>query len=547
MSLGQASDAQRKPLAVQMFLDDNQKSVIMGMPSGAAPKIVNPFYEATELDRKGDKAKAKEIYLQLLDANFGNCVLCATLGMLYCTLARSGLAFNLLTTALRGIDEGRLIPDFKALGVTPKAPDDAALAEFTIGKRAEILNALGTCYKHENRVTEARQHFEEAQALVPPNADILNNLGTLYINEGHPERALPYLEDAIRIDAGHAQAHWNRSLAWLEIGDYARGFPEYDFGFGAKVRVERNYGKEPLPMWDGTPGKRLVVHGEQGIGDEIMFMSMIPDLLRDCPDIVIECHRNLHSLFAASFPGIDIYPTREDQMITWPLKPDGSKRYEFDAKISVGSLGQFYRRGIEDFPGMPYLRPTPERERLYAERLNALGPKPKVGISWLGGHKRTRIEVRSLELERMLPILKAAADKVDFISLQYTPAEVEIEQLAAKHGITIHHWPECVYNQDYDHTAGLVANLDLVISVCTSVIHLAGALGVPCWVMTPSRPAWRYRLDLDSMPWYQSNVLFRQAPDTTDWTPVVEEVAENLTMMLEAMTCTAPTSTSPSS
>lgn len=532
--LGQAGDAARKPLAIQMFLDDNNKSVVLGAPTDT-PKVNNPFYEATELDRKGDKAKAKEIYLQLLDANFGNSVLCAALGMLYCTMGRSGIAHNLLMQALARLDAGHMIEDFKVLGITPKAADDGALAEFLIGKRSEILNALGTTFKHENRVPEARSLFEEAQSLIKPNADIQNNLGTLFINEGHPERALPFLETAVRIDPQHAQAHWNRSLAWLEMGDYEHGFPEYDYGFKAGVRIERNYGKEKLPNWDGTPGKRLVVYGEQGIGDEIMFMSMLPDLLRDCPDTVLECHRNLHEIFAASFPNIDIYPTREDQMLTWPLKPDGSKRYEFDAKISIGSLGQFYRRDIEAFPGTPYLRPPVDKEQQWAERLHALGNKPKIGLSWIGGHKRTRVEVRSLELERMLPILEAGRDKVDFISLQYTPAEHEIEQFTAKHGIPIHHWPEAVYNQNYGHTAGLVSNLDLVISVCTSVIHLAGAIGVPCWILTPSRPAWRYGLTLSHLPWYgHTCTLFRQKTDTTDWDPVVTELTESLKGMLNA-------------
>ena len=141
------------------------------------------------------------------------------------------------------------------------------------------------------------------------------------------------------------------------------------------------------------------------------------------------------------------------------------------------------------------------------------------------------MEVRSLELEMMLPILKQDAV---FISLQYTPQEDEITAFEEKHGIKIHQFPEAVYSSLYDDTAGLVANLDLVITVCTSAVHLAGALGVPTWVMTPSRPAWRYRLDLDTMPWYANTILFRQAVNSQDWEPVISEVAANLEVLLSS-------------
>lgn len=533
--LGQAGDAQLQPINIEMFLEDPQKSVVFAPPE-AAVKLNNPFYEATQLEQDGKRDQAKAIYLELLNANFDNAVLCAALGMSYATTMRSGLAKLLLETALRGLDAGRLIDDFKALGIVPKCQHPNDIDKFLSGKRAEILNALGTCYKHENLVPQARDLFEQAQSIVPPNADIQNNLGTLYINEGCPEQALATLTKAIEIQPNHAQAHWNRSLAWLEMGDYVQGWPEYDFGFAAHVRNERSHTKTPVPNWDGTPGKRLVVYGEQGIGDEILFASMLPDLLRDCPNTIFECHRKLHTLFAASFPNIDIYPTREDPMITWPLKPDGTPRYDFEAKVALGSLGRYYRNHLEDFPGTPFLQPTAAAEKTWGERLHALGDKPKIGISWIGGHKRTRMEVRSIELARLRPLLELGRDKVDWISLQYTPAEDELAAFEKETGIHIHHWPENVYNANYDETAGLVAGLDLVISVATSVIHLCGALGVPCWVMTASRAAWREYYGGDHMTWYgNNNTMFRQAPGSTDWEPVIAEVTAALADMLGAI------------
>jgi tetratricopeptide (TPR) repeat protein len=514
---------------VEMFLDDKEKNVILGLPTAPQTrKIINPFYEATELEKEGKRKEAERVYLELLNNDFNNCVIQAALGMNYAVAEKNGLAHLLLQSSLSNI--GNIIEDFKRVGITPKSDKKDSIKEFVKIKRSELLNAIGTCYKHENRTEEARRYFNDAQSGIPLNSDIQNNLATLYINEGKPEEAHKHLNAALSIDPNHSQAHWNRSLAFLECGDYEHGWPEYDWGIRAKVRVERNYTKAPLPYWDGTKGKRIVVYGEQGIGDEILFASCLPDLIRDSELVVFECHKKLHKLFANSFPDIDIYPTREDEVITWPMKPDGSSRYAFDAKIAIGSLPKFYRPNLEAFPGTPFLKPTAAAELHYNEILANLPAGPKIGISWIGGHKKTRVEVRSIELEKLLPILSQQG--AHFISLQYTPQEDEIAEFEKKHDIHIHQFPEAVYSAMYDDKAGLVANLDLVITVCTSLVHLAGSMGVPVWVMVPSRPAWRYRLDLDYLPWYNSTVLFRQNSNSTDWPTVINEVAANLANLL---------------
>lgn len=502
----------------------------LGIPN-ATKKVTNPFFDATELEKVGRGRDAERIYLELLNTDFTNPVLMAALGMNYAVAEKNGLAHLLLNTALQNLDH--IVEGFKRLGITPKADVPNAMETFVNIKRSEIQNAIGTCYKHENNVPEARMWFELAQEGIPLNPDIQNNLGTLYINEGEPADAIRHLDSAIAIDPNHAQAHWNRSLALLEVGNYSEGWLEYDWGVTAHVRVERNYtapGQIAIPMWDGTPGQTLIVYGEQGIGDEILFASMLPDLLRDCKFVVFECHKKLHKLFANTFPNLDIYPTREDEIITWPSLPNGQPRYNFDAKIAIGSLGRYYRNSLADFDGQPFISPTNASELKWAEQLSKLPPGPKIGISWIGGHKRTRVEVRSIELEKLLPILSQPG--AVFISLQYTDQADEIAAFEAKHGIKIHQFPEAVTSSIYDDKAGLVANLDLVVTVCTSVVHLAGSMGVPTWVLVPSRPAWRYRLDLDVMPWYNSVVLFRQERASVDWEPVIAEVAANLTLLL---------------
>lgn len=519
---------------VQMHLSPDQ-NIALGLPN-KTPKVHNPFYDAVELERNGDRKGAERIYLELLNNDFENAVLLAALGMNFAMAEKNGIAHVLLTASYARIDD--LLPAFGRLGITPKSGLDAKSTEdFIKIKRSEIENAIGTCWKHENNITEARKWFESAQTGIPPNPDIQNNLGTLYINEGKPADAFRHLDAAIAVDPNHAQAHWNRSLALLESGVYEEGWREYDWGITAKVRVDRTYTtpkQAPLPFWNGEPDANIILYGEQGIGDEIMFSSMIPELQDRCKSVVFECHRKLHKLFCNSFPSIDIYPTREDEVVTWPCDANGKQRYPFTHKLAIGSLGKFFRPDLASFPGTRYLSPTRASEDHWREELAKLPPGPRIGIGWIGGHKKTRVEVRSLRLEEMLPIFEAGKG-AQFISLQYTHQEEEIAAFEKKHGIKIHQFPEAAYSPIYDDKAGLVANLDLVITVCTSVVHLAGSMGIPTWVLTPSRPAWRYRLDIDGMPWYTNTVLFRQATDTVAWEPVVAEVAKELTFLLGAL------------
>lgn len=514
---------------IEMTLALPDQAAIFGLPAPVlAPKINNPFYEATELDKAGRGKDAERIYLKLLNNDFDNPAVLGALGMNYACAEKYGLAHALLQIALANLEE--LLPSFSRLGITPKDGNEGFSGNFLALKRSEMLNAIGTCYKNEGKSAQALAYFREAQKGMPPNPDLLNNIGTLSINEGKPEDALVIFDEAIALDPNHDQAHWNRSLAYLEQGDYARGWPEYEWGFSAHVRNERNYASTPIPAWKGEKGARVVVYGEQGIGDEILFASMLPELIADCELVVFECHRKLHRLFCESFPAIDIYPTREDKTLTWPNKHDGTSRYNFTHRIAIGSLGQFYRQSLDKFPGHPYLCPTSKSAETAKEFLSTLpAGRPNIGISWTGGHKKTRLEVRSVPLETLLPLL---AQQANFVSLQYTESSDEITKFEAQHGIKIHQFPQGTHSPIYDDCAGLVSHLDLVITVCTSVVHLAGSLGTPVWVLTPSRPAWRYRLDLDTMPWYASSVLFRQAPGSIAWEPVVAEVADALANLL---------------
>ena len=414
---------------------------------------------------------------------------------------------------------GHILADAKRMGLAQ------ALFKLCAKLRPEssiIWSDLGFTYQEGQDAKEGEACFLKSLARNPNNAMALNNLSQLYVNTGQPQMAINCAEKAIRLDPDLKDAPYNMGLAKLQLGDWS-GWDHYDWQLGPhKPRKERVYGI--VPRWTGVKGLKIVAYGEQGIGDEISFASCIPDLMKD-NEVIIECDARLQGLFGRSFPNAKVYGTRSKDRIYW------YHDHEIDASVAFGSLPGFFRRKDEDFPGTPYLKPDPERCVMFRALLDSLDEpgkprKKKVGISWAGGKKDTGSLRRSMLLYDLMPILRQDAT---FISLQYRDAEevVDIEE----HGIKVHHWPWAVQSKDYDNTAALVSELDLVITVTQSVVHLAGALGVPCWVLTPKEPMWRYRLSGSDFLWAKSVKLYRQ---TKEWVHPISEIASDLRKWIAA-------------
>lgn len=382
------------------------------------------------------------------------------------------------------------------------------------GKRdvaVEFYNrAIETCKLKGDEPPELKEEIEFTL-----RAAQLNIAGS-GISTGNPQLAIDRIDAAMEKwpDAPEMMhLKWNKALLKLELGEYSEGFDLYhDF----PSRHDRKYtGEGDPPVWDGTKGKTVIVYGEQGIGDEIMFASMIPDLMKDC-NVVMDSHLRLAELFRRSFD-VPVYATREFNCIRW--KHD----QKIDYKIPIGSLGKWYRRKNEDFPKTPYLAADPKLVEKLKTKLKELGDKPCIGISWRGGIKSTNSQYRNIPLEKLKPLLEM---DVNWISLQYQPtSEQTINEFCGKTGLKIHHWKDVI--DDYDMTAALVKNLDLIISVPQSVIHLAGALGTPTWQMCPKKAMWQMGPYEKDMPWYKCARNFWQ-DETCTWEPVIETVKGEL-------------------
>ena len=382
-------------------------------------------------------------------------------------------------------------------------------------QKAEFHYCLGYVCLNLQQPHAAVAQFERARALAPRDPEVLLQLGIALRETGEVEQAIARFDKALAEDQALDLARWHKSLACLTLQDFSGGWQHYDLRLLSRDRPQR---ASTYPQWDGrpAPAARVLVFGEQGPGDEIMFASCLPQVIADVGKCVVECSPKLVTLFGRSFPQAEVRAAAQGQ-------PAGAAE-RFDAQIALGSLPKIWRTSLADFPvHRGYLRADVMKTVAWRQRLEALGPGLKVGISWRGGTDKTRAYMRSIPLQQWGEILQIRG--THFIDLQYTDCGDEVAAAASAHGVTIHRWQQP--REDLDEAAALVESLDLVISVCTTLIHLAGALGKPVWVLTPYSPEWRYGIRGEKMPWYPSVRQFRQ-PAFGAWEPVIRGVAQSL-------------------
>jgi tetratricopeptide (TPR) repeat protein len=383
----------------------------------------------------------------------------------------------------------------------------------------EACNFLGLILGREfGRFEESERVLRRALLEDPLWPAGLCNLGWILLEKGDYQQGMKLLDAALEQDPHDNEVRLIRGYMNLKRGEFRQGWRDYAARHRSALAVERPY---RFPEWDGAPipGRRLLIYGEQGLGDQIMFASCFEEAMQRAGPCTIECNPKLVALFARSFPY-----ARIQENVPSGAEPEWLAHEDpFDFQIPMGNLPGFLRHRWEDFPRHGgYLRVAPERVEYWRARLAELGPGPKIGISWRGGVKATRRHMRSLALPQLVPLLRQPAR---FVSLQYGECAEDLAALGRDHGIALPHWAAAL--EDYDETAALVAALDLSVSVCTAVIHLAGALGKPVWVLAPAVPEWRYLDRGERLPWYPSARVIRQSLPG-HWQDVIGRVTEEL-------------------
>lgn len=335
---------------------------------------------------------------------------------------------------------------------------------------------------------------------------------------GHFDKALEYLDQAQRIEATNPSFATFKGMIHLLHEEYAEGWEGYRYRILNDAQHMRLL---PYPVWHGEDltDKTILVLAEQGLGDQVMFASCLPDLLAMRPkQVVLEANVRVAKTLARSFPTIKVFSSGQQGFDWLP------KELQPDFYVPIADLPRHFRRDKEAFPEHDgYLVADPERVAHWKARLDAVSDKPKIGFSWRGGVQTTRRAVRSLKLETMANLL--SDPRFLFVNLQYGPVQEELASFSATHGLQVVDWPEGI--SDLDEFAALISALDLIITVCNTTVHFAGALGRPCWVLTPYIPEWRYGIDSPRMRWYPSTRMFRQATPN-DWPGVLHEVGNAL-------------------
>lgn len=421
--------------------------------------------KAIEQHKAGEYQKALEMYNRVLNREPTNNSLRFLMADALLRMECNGLAANLLKLQIQ------------------EEPENA-----------EAICNLGVAYRKENFYEPAKKCWERCISLKGDSVEVCSNMAGLYADSGRPQEALGWLERALKIDPENVEANWQKALALLTVGDFSDGWKYYEWR-----RKLAHYDSRPnikVPIWDGLQVRHLYIHGEQGVGDEIMFLSIVDEAIKSCMHVTLEVNRKVAALARMTWPHIDV--------VTDETPGD------YSAKIPIGSLAGMYRRNVGDFPGRAYLKPDPRRVEFYRSRLEEFGKPPYVALTWVGGIKATRVEHRSMSLSELKPI----RDAFTCVSAQYNDRNPHIDVEAEKRGLKKIN--EESAGGDLAEQAALFKAVDAVVTVQQTAVHVAGAVGTPCFALIAHNPQWRYLMSGNRMPWYDSVQLFRK-PEDGEW------------------------------
>lgn len=403
------------------------------------------------------------------------------------------------------------------MGEVDTAIETLRAAIYRMPGEAILWNALATVLAENGRVEESLVFYRESIRLDPGFSRLYHNIGYAYSHLGQLDEALDAYDEALgraRDWAEQMEARHSRAICLLGMGRLAEGFDAFEIRNDQRFRAYVHH-MIKAPMWNGEDldGKRLLVVGEQGLGDEFMFANVLPDLQAAVgPEgkLQVAIDPRMIPLFQRSFPDAEI-GRYEDRTL---IDKDGNKSLRFvpfavdpgepDYWTPMGSALRFYRRRLDDFPRRAFLVPDPARVAEYRARLESFGAGPKVGICWRSmmlGAKRAKYYSA---LDAWGPILKTPG--VAFVNLQYGDCAEELARAAALHGVEIHRMEDLDLKNDIDGAAALSAALDLVLSAPTAAAATAASVGTEVWFLTAGR-TWP-QLGTEEYPWYRRSKVF---------------------------------------
>lgn len=388
----------------------------------------------------------------------------------------------------------------------------------THGNKSSVLINYATVIDHLGDPAASLRYYKEA--LHDPTANkvlIHSNMATAHIKLGQYEESLKRANYALAIDPAFKEAAITKGFALFSLGELGEAWDYYEQGIGTCSRISVDYG---LPIWKGESDARLIIHGEQGLGDEIMYASCLRDV--KAAAVAVDCDARLATALQRAFPEMLVVGSRSAK----PHQKPWVQKWEPTHSTSIASLPVRYRRQESEFPGTPYLFAKSDLHAMYEALFRSATGKGKIiGIAWSGGSPDTKEKEREIPLEAFRPIIDANPD-AGFVSLQYRDdATAQIEES----GLPIVHYNfATAKGVSYEHTLAAIAVCDRIIATDTTAVHAAGALDIPttCLLSTPCM--WVHsQWQGDRSAWYDS-VLLRRKPKGMAWAEFInKEVKQN--------------------
>ena len=393
----------------------------------------------------------------------------------------------------------------------------AALAVHERAAKGGAPHALfnkGNVLLKMGRPAAALAAFDAVLRHVPDHTEAVCSRAVALKMLGRFEAAAEAFDDALTLDPGSVHARNNRGALRLLRGDFERGWDDYEARWRADAASGGRW-QQLLPEWAGEnpAGLRLLVLDEQGHGDAIQFARYLPLLKAAGAEVTFLCRRRLHRLFA----GLPLPITLVDDV---PAKD------AFDRQVALSSLPRLFRTRADSIPHADhYLQAEPALAAAWRDRL---GPGFSIGLCWQGNQDFRADPSRSLTLDALRPLLELPG--VRAVSLQRT----ETDAAPLPRGLAAYPMPLEDAGDAFVETAAAMAALDAIVTCDTSIAHLAGALGRPCFVLLKAVPDWRWMLDRPDTPWYPSLALVREAPGDDGWAAGVARVAQAVALMRDA-------------
>lgn len=470
---------------------------------------------ALAAEEQGQALQAEMLYLHVLEQSPEHPAAHNLLGALKLEQGEATEALAHFERALRGEPDN---PDLlhnrgaalRELGRHEEAAASLRSALTLSPHDAETLSDLGMSLRALDREEEALECFDRALRRKPDFAQALTNRGNALLALGRQEEAIASHRSALALDERNADVRLNLAVAELAAGDWLNGWRHYGWRRGAKQFAGR-YRTHAQPLWQGEAaisGRTILLHAEQGFGDTIMFARYAPLVAARGARVVLEVQPRLKRLLEQLGGVAQVVAT-------------GEALAAYDLQCPLAGLPLAFGTTPETVPAAkPYLVAPDDSAGKWRQKLAALR-RPLIGIAWSGSAAYGKDRTRSISLEELGPLL--AAPGAGFVSLQ---KEVSPEDRAALETLGIPNTgPE---QEDFCDAAGLIAQLDLVISVDTAVAHLAGAMGKRVWLLLSSSPDWRWMREREDTPWYPSTRLFRQRQRASGWNETVARLVNEL-------------------